>query len=99
MAIFKRSHLFQTIILGIHLSFRGSTFLTNDPENERLEITLPLSLMSWKGEKKKVVFLVVVSGLSSYSSANLTQHKLFQNVTPSHFSPLGPSVSLKKNSQ
>ena len=25
MAIFKRSHLFQTIILGIHVSFRGCT--------------------------------------------------------------------------
>ena len=25
MAIFKRSHLFQTIILGIHVSFSGCT--------------------------------------------------------------------------
>ena len=25
MAIFKRSHCFQTIVLGIHVSFRGCT--------------------------------------------------------------------------
>ncbi len=74
MAIFKRSHLFQTITLGIHVSFRGlvdvgSTFLLSAHVSQKRVLVLtgrnpafPIGSYIWDitPEKSKHVCMVVL---------------------------------------